>query len=102
MVKLRVDDNKLWMIRAKRQYQLESATIYKHPNFYEIVVFILDGQKRIRQTFKQKTFERMPNVIFKQIPCTPTEEFYEKKFSSGSKESPKAINWFINYYKCKE
>ena len=102
MVKLKVDYNKLWLIVAKRQYQLESATIFKRPNLYEIIVFILDGQKRIRRTFKQKTFEGVPNVIFKQIPCTPTEGFSEKAYSSGSKESPTAINWYINYYNCKE
>ncbi len=109
MVKIRVDYNKLYMLKGKDRIQLESATIFHHPSQekqYEISVFIIKDGHAYHNVFKQKAFETPPNVIFKNMYLTPNEidnkGMLEYLFASGSKETPTAPNWYINFYKYKE
>ncbi len=104
MVKLRVDDNKLYLLQGKKKIRLKSATIYHHPKNekpYEITAFIVDSSKIIRKEFKQKKFEEIVNVDFREI-CIVRNIYAKHLFASGSKESPTLMNWYINYYLCKE
>lgn len=96
MVKIRVDENKLYMLQGKNRYQLESATICKKLSGFEITAFILDGKGTKMKTIKQKTFDGVPNALFG--PPRNIDANRIGSFASGSKESQPSTNWYINYY----
>jgi len=104
MVTLRVDYNKLYMLQGKKRIQLESASIRFYPRSevpYELTVFMIEGNRVKRKEIKQKTLVfPVPNANFREMPEPPmsSQGMVKYLFASGSKESPTARNWYINYY----
>lgn len=96
MVKIIVDDNRLYMLQGKTRYQLESATIYKKPSGYEIIAFILEGTTKRRKTIKQKTLDKIPNAIF--CPPKTIDKNTIGSYALGDNEPTATPKWYINYY----
>jgi len=90
MVKLIVKDDKLYMMQAGREIELESATI-QHNDKYEFTVFIRDGNHITRKEIKQVTFKK-PLVIFK-----PSSNYNGLNHVLFYAKSPTGA-WYINLY----
>ena len=95
MVKIFVRNDKLYLEKAGKEVQLESATIshYQVKEIYEIIAFILlDSRHTKRVEYKQKTYP-LVDIKLEKSKAIPMANSTQKAYSVAHGKY-----YYINYY----